>query len=650
MIDEQLLKAIDDSESIEALCFNELMPEPFNDDGFYFVYFSDTDYKIALKDIVELCEHSVRIWYDRRRESGQAWEASMLAKTRSIYCLCVVFYISSSTFSSTFFWQLAEYVAAYNLPYCPIMIADDDDVKDGYSIIKDADNFTERQKQLIKRLFSQDITYVSANTTVEAKQQALSNINVNHALLYDIVGDEAIVIGVKDLSVHRIAVPEQIRIAGKIYPVTGVAYNSFYHCRYLKEVKFPDTVTRIGFDYDEPATKDSLVGQMFNFIVNKMGQEDNYVFYNCPKLTCIVLPPHVKTVNRLFSKCKNLGALIIGPEVEELFLDEGFGGDLLGDDLPKLSYLRLPPSVIYVEDSGKYFRKAKDGSWYELSIPEGVEQVKGYTSYKTPKHLKVECGENYDNLLRFSTALESVEFDEKFSNAVGDWFSYCDNLTSVIFSDGIEELGHTFQFCSCITDVKLPKNLKKMDGTFWYCDGLTQISLPENLLEMNNVFAKCTSLESIDLPQCLRTISGSCFEGCEALTQIRIPSNVCHISEHAFVGCENLKSITIDSTHRELFNWHATWRFELDRIRQKKRHFWLPIILRARLLFCKIFRPNVYKRSFSPFYLFMNAETIFLKKKMKLKKYKRIKSDRAGYYKYIPRKNYTSIKMPAYDE
>lgn len=639
------MKAIESAESLEELRFNELMPEPFHDDGFYFVYFADADYKLALKDILELHERGVRIWYDRRRESGQAWTRDMLARTRSIHCLSVIFYISPAAFQSDFFWQLAEYVRTHNLPYCPVMVPDGNGtVRDGYSLIRDAENFSGKQKRLVQYLFSRDITYIPGNAAIEEKCNALSKINVNHALLYEIVGEEATVIGVKDLSERRVAIPEQIQIAGSVYPVTGVASHSFYHCRALQEVKFPDTVTRVGCSYDAPATNSSLAGMLFGYISERFETGvDNYVFYDCPKLTRIVLPPKLKSVNHLFSKCKNLETLIIGPEVEDLFTEEGLGGDLQ-DELKNLNYLRLPPSVIYVEDTGRYFRKLRSGEWMPLNVPEGVEQVKGYTRYRIPEHLQVGRGENYDNLLIDSDVLESVTFDKAFCGDVGGWFSGCQNLTSAALSDDIGALCGTFQFCSSLSSVRLPKNLKTLDGTFRYCEALARIELPENLRELRDAFSECTGLEEITLPQSLEVIAGYCFENCKKLTEIHIPAGVSYISEFAFVGCDNMRSITVDSVQKGLLQGHASWRLALKNT--GRRRLWASLVVRARLIYYKLFKPGVYKRNFSPFYLFMNAKAIYLKRKARLKGYKRVTSDRAGYYQYVPRKRFAPIELP----
>lgn len=153
------------------------------------------------------------------------------------------------------------------------------------------------------------------------------------------------------------------------------------------------------------------------------------------------------------------------------------------------------------------------------------------------------------------------------NNCFSDWTG----LTSIVFPDNIEQIGHhAFYWCNSLSSVTLSKNLEKIGscafeeckglpsititdkvesiggGAFSRCLGLTSITLPDYLLEIkDHAFFDCPSLTSIVIPDTVNEIGNGAFESCTSLTDIKLPRSMSEILPAVFCGCSSLSSISI---------------------------------------------------------------------------------------------------------
>lgn len=159
-------------------------------------------------------------------------------------------------------------------------------------------------------------------------------------------------------------------------------------------------------------------------------------------------------------------------------------------------------------------------------------------------------------------------------------FHTCENLTSVVISDSVTEIGdYTFQYCQKLKSVKIGNNVVKIGvSAFASCNELTEIELPASVTSIGNYafLSTAENLEKIEvaagnsvyksdgnclieiatdnliagcknsvIPEGVVSIGAGAFTGCAALKEIAIPSSVTSIEYHAFDGCENLNTVHI---------------------------------------------------------------------------------------------------------
>ncbi|AMC93720.1 hypothetical protein AOC36_06905 [Erysipelothrix larvae] len=127
-------------------------------------------------------------------------------------------------------------------------------------------------------------------------------------------------------------------------------------------------------------------------------------------------------------------------------------------------------------------------------------------------------------------------------------FSNCQSLESVMFEDGLVQLGvEVCLNCVKLREVILPQSLETISKlAFSSCVSLTEIIIPDSVIEIgNSVFRDCKSLKNVTLPNKLEVISDHLFYYCESIEEIKIPDNVKTISDYSFALCSALIQIEL---------------------------------------------------------------------------------------------------------
>jgi len=111
------------------------------------------------------------------------------------------------------------------------------------------------------------------------------------------------------------------------------------------------------------------------------------------------------------------------------------------------------------------------------------------------------------------------------------WFSYRDEILSVIVSEGVTSIGAYAFF--------LPHNL-------------TSVQLPSTVTSIGtNAFDECFKLASINIPQGLKYIDRCAFNGC-AIPYIKLPKTVEYVGFNVFGDCHELTAIDVDPENPNL--------------------------------------------------------------------------------------------------
>ncbi len=136
------------------------------------------------------------------------------------------------------------------------------------------------------------------------------------------------------------------------------------------------------------------------------------------------------------------------------------------------------------------------------------------------------------------------------------WYSYKNDIKSVVVSDGITHLSaYSFAECDSLAHVSLPPSLISTgDYSFYGCDSLEDVSFSEGICFIGEyAFAFCLKLSEVTLPRGITEIETHAFFACENLVNINIPESVKKIGDHTFYFCSSMETLTFHGSV-SLFN------------------------------------------------------------------------------------------------
>ncbi|CAJ1960017.1 unnamed protein product [Cylindrotheca closterium] len=267
---------------------------------------------------------------------------------------------------------------------------------------------------------------------------------------------------------------------------------AFYHCRVLRDIVLPPTVTAIG----------------------------DFAFGVCKALAEFKFPEGLKTIGRYsFANCGMTHLRM--PALLEVITERAFAGcDSLRDaELPdglkvigvasfcacaELAELRLPSTVEIIE--GNAF--AGCSSLETADFPKGLKQI-GRLAY-------------FD-----ARSLESVAIPSSVKEIEEGAFSECSSLKEVVLVNGYLRVIEAAAFASC--------------------SSLQSIRIPLSVDDIGyDAFANCTSLVSVEFPEVFSEDftpefrGGRVFSDCTLLTNIAVPPSI-ELEESTFGGCTLLE-------------------------------------------------------------------------------------------------------------
>ncbi len=172
----------------------------------------------------------------------------------------------------------------------------------------------------------------------------------------------------------------------------------------------------------------------------------------------------------------------------------------------------------------------------------------------------------------------SGEMEDYKSGSITPWYSYRNDITTVIIEEGVTSIGnHAFDnfdtincFYPLLTSVQLPGTLVSIgEYALYCCVGVTSITLPEGLSAIKLcAFQNCTGLTSLVLPEGLTSIGNAAFKNCSALTEITLQGNA-SISTSAFVDAD-LQTVHISNAvttvYSSIFSLSTVSAFDVDDI------------------------------------------------------------------------------------
>lgn len=506
MKSSELLAKIEASESLAELNSTLCLPEPYDDAGYYLIYYCEADYRHALPEIVEYIDSGMRVYYDRYLESGEAHVRDFCRRAIGSHCRCIVFYLSENVFDDPTFLSLLRLVGERELPCISVNIAEGGAVRSGEAMARGRE-LPEDIRDYVVRIFSDEVTFIPFGLPIEEKKRELRRAYEDQTMHFSVQGDFAVAEYVKDLSEDEVVIPHSIEINGVDYPVRAVSARAFSGCRELVRIVFPPTVEDIGYGCDDPSHAE--------------------VFENCESLTEIAYPPNVKYLyGGMFNGCKSLKRLILSDNIEFVGSVENHfdfsgqrGTDLRGSgsvDEPDEGEILINPHAleyIHLPQSAKLFFMGEDGAVRFAYDSDG----KCFTSY-----MKAEIVTGGDVI--------TLKEDQHITR--------------------VTELYH-LSGNGTVRNVTFPADFffgEKWIRVFYGCPNLRSVSLPETVIALDHTFYQCNLLSSVELPDSLAEIGVGSFYECKSLRTVVLPRRVCYVADSAFLGC-HLKNLICDSDY-----------------------------------------------------------------------------------------------------
>lgn len=259
----------------------------------------------------------------------------------------------------------------------------------------------------------------------------------------------------------------------------------------------------------------------------------NKAFYDADNLVCIVTNETLTTIGaEAFYSCDVFNSIIIYDGVKSI-----------GQN----AFAQCPAVVVWCNDRSTAFAHViANGIPYELmnaDAPTETIQLDGFTYYLVNGEASVVeyNGDSTDVVIPSAvngcivTQLHesfrawdaqhlTIPGSVKFINDCA--FNGWDNLVSVTFQEGVEELGH---------------------DVFYTCGSLKSITFPGSITTIGSMaVAECWALTEVIFGDGVKTIGNSAFQFCDKLKDIHIPASITNIEESAFIGCSSVAGFWVD--------------------------------------------------------------------------------------------------------
>jgi hypothetical protein len=210
---------------------------------------------------------------------------------------------------------------------------------------------------------------------------------------------------------------------------------------------------------------------------------EQYAFYNLPALKSLIIPDNVDFCGvKVAANCEALENLVIGNSVKDLYY-------CAFDGLKNLKNLTLGRGLVQISGQSAF----EGMGITALNIPGNLKQITG-----------IGC------------------------------FSQSENLKSVNFEEGIEEIGECcFEDCMNLESVVIPNSVKKIDDF---------------------AFNNCTSLENLTIGQNVKIIGEGAFEDCN-IKELSICNGIEEIGRKAFAYNNNLKILYIPQSVKKICSY-----------------------------------------------------------------------------------------------
>ncbi len=348
--------------------------------------------------------------------------------------------------------------------------------------------------------------------------------------------------------------------------ITHIGLSAFYGCDALETVVFNSNLTQIG----EKAFCSCKKLASITFADNSVGGIGVQSFAFCSALEELVLPEGLLTVgSKAFYNCIALNDVTVPSTLTSI------GATAFGT-CENLATARIKSISSWCNVSlGS--ADASPVAWAtsvyvnghpigeELTIPDGIEEIKGFTFYSLD-------------------GVKNIYLPESVKAIGNSAFAY-GTFEKISLNEGLERIGEKAFYGCGFTEITIPSTLLSIKTQAFYMSSvkvvnissladwcrisfesetanplyyadlymngelLTELNIPEGVEIINDAaFFYCRNITSVTLPSTLKTISQYAFMNCVGFKEITIPENVTLIEGYAFSQCNKLTDVTINTS------------------------------------------------------------------------------------------------------
>jgi hypothetical protein len=289
------------------------------------------------------------------------------------------------------------------------------------------------------------------------------------------------------------------------------------------EYIIPESITVIGHDAFSSCINLSAIK-----IPNGVTRIESGAFMSCSNLKEIIIPDGISSINYMtFAGCSNLINVTIPASVVS------FGNDVFNNCDSLTNIYVDENSWCYSSVDGVLFSKDKTEliaypagkSQYEYTVPDNVTSI-------------------YTSAFRYCNNLTNVIISNTVKEIGYNAFEYCDNLTNVVIGDDVTEIGErAFEGCVKLTDIYVNEN----NPNYISVDG---VLFDKDMTELI-VYPAGKSKTKYNVPEGVINIHERSFMHCKQLVEIFIPTTVTNIGFSPFHDCKNLTDIYYGGTEEQ---------------------------------------------------------------------------------------------------
>ena len=378
------------------------------------------------------------------------------------------------------------------------------------------------------------------------------------------------------------------------HTVVAIGDNVFKNNSRLKAVIIPDTVTEIGENAFDGSNLQTVS------IPDSVAKIEMYAFCGCKGLTEVKLPAGLKELGGMaFGECSGLTEITIPKSLTTAYSSpygnrggpfgycENLTTVIFEDGITKVpAYLfryctgKIEPvlpdtvteigceafrnsglqSIVIPDNVTVIGENAFDGSNLQtVSIPDSVAKIemyafcgcKGLTEVKLPAGLKELGGMAFGECSGLTEITIPKSLTTAYSSPYGNRggpFGYCENLTTVIFEDGITKVpAYLFRYCTGKIQTVIPDGVTEIGCEAFMNSGLQSIVMPDTVTEIGEKAFRDSMLQTVSIPDSVTKIGQYAFYNCQGLTEVKLSARLEEIGDYAFAD-SGLQSVSIPDT------------------------------------------------------------------------------------------------------